>query len=144
LNLGHYEDPQTAAQVVDFARYLCFGLNPANWHPNVGRPNHPPCIRADFSRVFVLSRLLRLGAAQRDVLQTRLVEHGVVGLKERRVQYVLADLLHRGLVERIGKRGGWKLTAEGERFISPTPQPENAPAAGIAQEATRSARQRDS
>ena len=46
---------------------------------------------------------------------------GAVGLKERRVQYVLAELLQRGLVERIGKRGGWRLTTAGNSvcFTSP-------------------------
>jgi hypothetical protein len=75
VNLGHYEDAETAAGVADFARYLCFGLKPANWHPNVGRPNFPPYARSDFSRVPILARLLRLGAVQADVLQARLLEH---------------------------------------------------------------------
>ena len=74
MNLGHYEDPELAARVADFARYLCFGLKPANWHTNVGRPNYPPSRRADFSRVDVLARLLRLGAVQVDVLRARLAE----------------------------------------------------------------------
>ena len=38
LNLGHYDAPEQAAWVADFARYMCFGLNPAMWHPRVGRP----------------------------------------------------------------------------------------------------------
>jgi hypothetical protein len=39
LCIGHYEDPELAAWVADFARYMCFGLHPAKWHHRVGRPN---------------------------------------------------------------------------------------------------------
>ncbi len=56
---------------------------------------------------------------------------GAVGLKERRVQYVLAELLQRGLVERIGKRGGWRLTSAGNVFVSPAPSSEVPAAAGL-------------
>ena len=77
LNLGHYED-SLAARVADFARYMCLGLNPAKWHPRVGRPNFPLCIRNDFSRVVILSRLLQLGAVQVDVLRARLAEYNAV------------------------------------------------------------------
>jgi hypothetical protein len=54
---------------------------------------------------------------------------GSLGMPERTIRWNLNDLLRRGLVEKIGQRGGWKLTAEGERFISPNPQPQAAPAA---------------
>lgn len=53
-----------------------------------------------------------------------------LGLKERRVRYVLDALLHRGLVERIGKRGGWRLTTAGKVFLLPAPSLEGAAAAG--------------
>jgi predicted HTH transcriptional regulator len=52
-----------------------------------------------------------------------------LGVKERRARYILDDLLHRGLVERVGKKGGWKLTGEGERFVSLTPQQQEPAAA---------------
>ena len=78
VNLGHYEDPELAARVADFARYRCFGLKPANWHVNVGRPNFPPCFRTDFSRVPIFAKLLRLGAVQVDVLRARLAEYDAV------------------------------------------------------------------
>jgi hypothetical protein len=58
-----------------------------------------------------------------------------LGLTDRRVRYVLDDLLHRGLVERIGNRGGWKLTANGQQFISPAPS-SDVSAAGPAAETT--------
>ena len=52
-----------------------------------------------------------------------------LGIKERRARYVLDDLLRRGLVERIGQRGGWKLTEAGKRLLSaPTPSEEPAAA----------------
>ena len=40
-DLGHYDDPELAAWVADFARYMCFGLKPAMWHPRVGRTKLP-------------------------------------------------------------------------------------------------------
>ena len=58
LNLGHYEDPETAAWAADLARYLCYGLNPATWPPRVGRPNSPPIARYDHTRLFVI-RMVR-------------------------------------------------------------------------------------
>jgi hypothetical protein len=54
---------------------------------------------------------------------------GSLGMPERTIRWNLNDLLRRGLVEKVGQRGGWKLTAEGERFISPTPQSQAAPTA---------------
>jgi hypothetical protein len=81
INLGHYDEPETAARVVDFARYLCFGLNPANWHINVGRPNFPPCVRNDFSRVDVVAKLLHQAKVSPSLLQTRLVEHDRAALE---------------------------------------------------------------
>lgn len=78
VNLGHFKDPETAARVADFARYLCFGLKPVNWHVNVGRPNFPPSVTNDFSRVLIISTLLRRGAVQVDVLRARLAEYDAV------------------------------------------------------------------
>lgn len=43
-----------------------------------------------------------------------------LSLTDRRLRYVLADLLRCGLVERVGQRGGWRLTAAGEAFLTPT------------------------
>jgi len=60
LNMGHYEDPELAAWVADFARYMCFGLKPGHWHHRVGRPNFPPRTRYDFPRVAIIHKLLRL------------------------------------------------------------------------------------
>ena len=78
LSIGHYEDQELAAWVADFARYMCFGLNPGYWHHNVARPNFPPCVRNDFPRAVILSKLLRLGAVQVDVLRARLSEYDAV------------------------------------------------------------------
>jgi hypothetical protein len=54
---------------------------------------------------------------------------GSLGMPERTIRWNLNDLLRRGLVEKIGQRGGWKLTAEGVQFISPNPQSQANPAA---------------
>ena len=75
LNLGHYEDPEVAAWAADFARYLCFGLNPAMWHHNVGRPNHPPLANHEYPRLFVALKLLRLTDLDAEVLRQRLAEY---------------------------------------------------------------------
>jgi hypothetical protein len=75
LNLGHYEDPELAAWVADFARYLCFGLNPAMWHHNVGRPNYQPLTMHDSPRVFVIRKLLRATDLDIGLLRDHLVEY---------------------------------------------------------------------
>ena len=85
LNLGHYEGPELAAWVADFARYMCFGLNPAKWHSRVGRPNFPPMTRHDFPRVLIIVKVARLVALQGDVLRARLAEYdAAVGQKAAR------------------------------------------------------------
>lgn len=78
LNLGHYEDPELAAWVVDFARYMCLGLKPGHWHLNVGRPNFPPQERLDFPRVRILQKLLDLEASKPETLRARLEEYDAV------------------------------------------------------------------
>jgi hypothetical protein len=70
FHLGHYADPERAAWVADFARYLCFGLNPAKWHPRVGRPNSPPRADGDVPRRPIVFALLR----HTDLSASRLVE----------------------------------------------------------------------
>jgi hypothetical protein len=78
LNIGHYEAPELAAWVADFARYLCFGLNPAMWHPNVGRPNHSPLSKDEYSRAFVIRKLLRATDLDVGLLHDRLVEYDLL------------------------------------------------------------------
>jgi hypothetical protein len=78
LNLGHYDDPEVAARVADFARYLCFGINPGHWHHNVGRPNFPPGTRRDFPRVCILARLFQLEVLEPDTVRVRLAEYDAV------------------------------------------------------------------
>jgi hypothetical protein len=68
--LGCYRDEELAAWVVDFARYLLYGLNPAAWHFNSGKPNGPPRLRDDYPRVLVLKRLAN--ALPADSLRERL------------------------------------------------------------------------
>jgi len=75
VNLGHYEDREVAALAADFARYLCFGLKPACWHPNVGRPNSPPGNCDGFSRQAILRQLLRHTKLPVHVLAERLAEY---------------------------------------------------------------------
>ena len=74
LTIGHYEDPELAAWVSDFARYMCFGLNPANWHHRVGKPNGPPRLRNDFPRSLIVEKLLACGILSPKELQKRLNE----------------------------------------------------------------------
>jgi hypothetical protein len=51
-----------------------------------------------------------------------------LGITDRQVRHLLNDLLPRGLVDRIGQRGGWRLTAKGEQFLSaPAPPQVSAP-----------------
>jgi hypothetical protein len=57
IYLGCYRDEELAAWVADFARYLFYGMEPAKWHQNVGRPNGPPRHRADYPRFLLLTRL---------------------------------------------------------------------------------------
>ena len=78
LNIGHYEDPELAAWAADFARYMCFGLNPGHWHYNVGRPNFPPRTRLDFPRVLILQKLLDLEALKPETLRARLADYDAV------------------------------------------------------------------
>ena len=78
MNLGHYDYPELAAWVADFARYLCFGLNPGHWHPNVARPNSPPSTRDDFPRVVIVSKLLRNGILTADTLFKRMAEYEAI------------------------------------------------------------------
>ena len=78
LNLGHFEDPELAAWVADFARYMCFGLNPAMWHHQVGKPNFPPTTRDDFPRVLILQKLLESGLLSIDKLQERVAAFDAV------------------------------------------------------------------
>ena len=78
LNLGHYEDPEQAAWAADFARYLCFGLNPAMWHPRVGKPNSPPCTRDDLPRRPIIAKLLRPTSVSPTVLNERLSQYNTV------------------------------------------------------------------
>ena len=75
VNLGHYDDAELAAWVADFARYMCFGLNPGHWHHNVGRPNFPPCERLDFPRVLIVQKLVQLEVVEREILRARLAEY---------------------------------------------------------------------
>ena len=78
VNLGHYDDAELAAWVADFARYMCFGLKPAYWHHNVGRPNFPPRARFDFPRVLILRKLLQLDVLETKILWARLAEYDAV------------------------------------------------------------------
>jgi hypothetical protein len=78
LNLGHYDDPELAAWVADFARYMCFGLNPAMWHHRVGKPNFSPSARNDFPRVLILRKLLQSGGLTPNILLARLAEYDAV------------------------------------------------------------------
>ena len=78
LNLGHFEDPELAAWAADFARYMCFGLNPAMWHHRVGKPNFRPSPRDDFPRVLILSKLLQSGGLAPTILLARLAEYDAV------------------------------------------------------------------
>jgi hypothetical protein len=69
---GCFRDLDTACWVSDFARYLLFGLNPANWHVKVGRPNAPPHLRDDFPRVLILRKISDLGVLSQENLSERL------------------------------------------------------------------------
>jgi len=53
-----------------------------------------------------------------------------MGISEAYARRLLTDCEKRGLVERIGQRGGWKVTKAGERFLAPPPRTSQAAAAG--------------
>ncbi|MFH1919712.1 MAG: hypothetical protein ABIP48_07515 [Planctomycetota bacterium] len=55
-----------------------------------------------------------------------------IGLSEQYTRRLLIDIQQRGLVERIGKRGGWIATDAGKRFVSSAPSQETAAAPGDA------------
>jgi len=78
LNVGHYENPELAAWAADFARYMCFGLNPAKWHHRVGKPNFPPSVRDDFPRAVIVLKLSRLEVLEPEILGARLAEYDAV------------------------------------------------------------------
>jgi hypothetical protein len=78
LNLGHYDTPEQAAWAADFARYLCFGMNPGHWHPNVGRPNYPPRADDDVPRRPIIAKLLRHNGLAPSLLLTRMAEYDAV------------------------------------------------------------------
>jgi len=46
-----------------------------------------------------------------------------LNLRERRIRYLLNDLLRNKLVEKVGERGGWKLTDAGKEYFFVTPFP---------------------
>ncbi len=73
--LGCYEDPELAAWVVDFARYICFGMDRAKWHWKVGRPNFSPSPRHDFPRVAILSKLASANVLRPGELAQRLAKY---------------------------------------------------------------------
>lgn len=59
-----------------------------------------------------------------------------LGKSERYARRLLIDLESRGLVERVGQRGGWKWTPNGAAVFSPPPPHSHSlaagPAAGVA------------
>lgn len=70
--LGSYDAPEHAAWVVDFAKYMLLGMNPAKWHPNVARPNFPPGYRDDFPRALAIQHILEKGIMIPAILEQRL------------------------------------------------------------------------
>ena len=78
LNLGHYDNPELAARVADFARCMCLGINPAMWHPNVGRPNFSPRTDDDVPRRSILTMLLRQTSLSPGALFKRMEEYDAV------------------------------------------------------------------
>ena len=73
--LGRFDNPELAAWVADFARYLCFGLNPVTWHHNAGVPNFPPLATNEYLRSEVIRKLLRKTKLDVELLRSRLVEY---------------------------------------------------------------------
>jgi hypothetical protein len=73
--LGYYDDPKIAAWVADFAKYLCFGLNPAKWHHNAAKPNFPPRNMDRYLRDRILRKLADNRVLRIDELQKRLAEY---------------------------------------------------------------------
>jgi len=62
---------QTSRQAIwaaDFARYLLLGLRPGAWHPNIARPNSPPCWRWNVNRYSILQILSWYGVVPPEVL----------------------------------------------------------------------------
>jgi hypothetical protein len=78
LNLGHYDTPEQAALAADLARYLCLGINPAMWHPNVGKPNFPPRADGNVLRQPVLGKLLWQTSLSPSVLFKQMEEYDTV------------------------------------------------------------------
>ena len=78
VNIGHFDNVERAAWTADFARYMCFGLNPGHWHHNVGRPNFPPCDRFIAPRVLVVGKLIQLNVLEPKTLKARMAEYDAV------------------------------------------------------------------
>lgn len=55
----------------------------------------------------------------------------LMGKSERQTRRVLARLEARGLVHRVGQRGGWRLTDVGERFLGLPPSTAQAAAGEV-------------
>jgi hypothetical protein len=55
---GSYENPEHAAWVVDFCKYIFHGMNVAYWDPHIGKPNFPPGYREDFPRFIAMKQML--------------------------------------------------------------------------------------
>jgi len=75
LKTDHYNAPELVAWGADLAGCTFFGLNPAKWHPRVGRPNFPPCDRLDFPCARILSKLFLLGVLDLKTLAARSREY---------------------------------------------------------------------
>ncbi len=75
LHFGHYDDPEVAARVADFARYMCFGINPAMWHHRVGKPNFPPGAGDDVPHAPILRKLLQTGVSEPKTLLARMAAY---------------------------------------------------------------------
>jgi hypothetical protein len=78
LKTDHYNAPELVAWGADLAGCTFFGLNPAKWHPRVGRPNFPPCDRLDFPCARILSKLFLLGVLDLKTLAARSREYDAV------------------------------------------------------------------
>ena len=76
LESGPLRRPGNRCRVVDLARYLCFGPNPALWHHRVGKPNFPSLAEGDSLRqLFVIHKVSIFTGLDHSVIWDRFFEY---------------------------------------------------------------------
>ena len=75
ISLCYSHDPKEAAYAADFARYLCYGLEPKAWPHSTFPPNFPPTTYIAIPRMSIVRKLLDHKVLSVPMAQHRLAEY---------------------------------------------------------------------